>query len=255
MVPQIKLYKMGILNKIKTINYRFISNSFFTQSWLKKFNIESQVLYPFIESFFIDTKISNLQKEKIVLSVGRFFPQLHSKQHQKIIEIFKKAKQLSILPSDYKLILAGALKKEDYPYYKKLEELIKNNFDIVLKPNVPFEELKSLYQKASFFWHLTGFGIDETKNPEKVEHLGIAPLEAMASGCLTFCYNAGGPKEYIIDKENGFLFNNEKQLMDKIKYIFAKKDLQSKIQKNAYETIKNKFSYQTFKKRVKEILL
>jgi glycosyltransferase involved in cell wall biosynthesis len=163
--------------------------------------------------------------------VGRFFPHLHSKQHKKIIETFKKFKQKYSFFDDFKLILAGSLKKEDESYINQLKMIAENDDSIIFKVNLPFNELLKLYQKSMFFWHFTGFGFDDNKDPQNVEHLGIAPLEAMACGCLVYCYNAGGPKELIIDGKNGFLFSSLEELQKKMFFILNDYKKQNQIKK------------------------
>lgn len=101
---------------------------------------------------------------------------------------------------------------------------------------------------------MTGYGIDETKHPEMVEHLGITPLEAMASGCLTFCYNAGGPKEIIKDGQNGFLYNDNDELIKKLSRILNNQVMQYKIRSEAKKFIEANFTYEIFKKRVLDVL-
>src|SRR5436190_831775 len=98
--------------------------------------------------------------------------------------------------------------------------------------------------------HFTGYGVDEHKNPEQVEHLGITPLEAMAAQCITFCYKAGGPNEIIDSGVNGFLFSSINDLVEKMKYI---PDTQSIIN-NARKLIEKKFSYEVFKNNVKQLI-
>lgn len=73
MVPDKKLYSQSMLNKLKRINWRFITNSRFTQYHLKNWGIQATVVYPYLDSQFLDTKIENIKKDKIILSVGRFF--------------------------------------------------------------------------------------------------------------------------------------------------------------------------------------
>lgn len=248
MIPEKKLYQLNFLNRIKLLPWRFFTHSVFNQKNLQKWGINSFVLYPYINDFFYNQKIE--KKEKIILTVGRFFPHLHSKQHKKIIETFKKFKQKYSFFADFKLILAGSLKKEDENYINQLKIIAGNDDSIIFKVNLPFNELLKLYQKSMFFWHFTGFGVDEQKNPEKVEHLGIAPLEAMASGCLVFCFSAGGPKEIIEDEKNGFLFLNEIQLEKKLINILQNEKKQKEIIKNAQNFIKEKFSYDVFRKNV-----
>lgn len=253
MVPQQSLYSIDLINRLKTSNYTFITHSKFTSKWLKNWRINNHVLYPYIDDNFFQN--SKIKKEKIILSVGRFFSHLHSKQHEVIIDISNNLIRSYKNIGQYKFILAGGLKDEDKEYFNKLQKMTKDNPFIELKPNVTFKELVSLYQKAEFFWHFTGYGVDENTRPEMTEHLGIAPLEAMASGCITFCYNAGGPKELITDGEDGFLFNDEKELIDKMESSIKNQELRNKIIYNARKYVKENFSYEVFEKRVKEIFV
>src|SRR5690606_23070215 len=106
--------------------------------------------------------------------------------------------------TDYKLYLAGSVKDEDKKYFAELKALAESNNNIQFFPNVTFTELLELYKKSEYYWHFTGYEVDETNHPERTEHLGITPLEAMSQGCLTYAYRVGGPKEIIQDGETGF---------------------------------------------------
>lgn len=255
MVPNKSLYNMNFVNKLKTANFRFIANSKFTQSRVLAWGIKSKVIYPYLDDRFIKQDIRVLPKEKIILSVGRFFRQLHAKQHKSLISFFKKLKASSALYKDFKLVLVGGLRGEDKDYFEELKEAAKQESSIILKPNVLFDELFTWYGKAGFLWHFTGFGIDETKYPQRVEHLGIVPLEAMAMGCIAFCYNAGGPRELIDDGKNGFLFTSEKELVEKMTRLAQDQMLQKRIQNEAKEYVRKHFNYEVFRKRVREAIL
>ena len=255
MVPNINLYQRSLFNKLKTANFRFISNSYYTQSWLKKWGIESEVIYPYLNHDFIDIDLKDLIKENIILSVGRFYNQLHSKKQSILIDLFNKLKQVNHKFKNFRLIIAGGLKQEDKAYFYKLKSTIESNSGVILKTNVTYTELLNLYRKSLIYVHMTGFGVDENKNPEQVEHLGIAPLEAMASGCLTFCYNAGGLKEIVSNGSTGFLFNSQEELMAKLSSILSNTTLQTQIKRRAKQFVLDNFSYKVFKKRVKEIIL
>jgi glycosyltransferase involved in cell wall biosynthesis len=247
MVPDKKLYNLNLINRLKLHNYRFISNSPYTTTWLAQWNINPITIPPYIEDkLFIKNKNS---KEKIILSVGRFFSHLHSKRQDLIIKAFKDLKNKSKEFADYKLILTGGFMKEDQKYFNQLKSLAKNDSSIVFKPNVSLYELYKFYRLSTYYWHFTGLGVDEEKNPELVEHFGITPLEAMASECLTFCYKAGGPKELIIDNENGFLFSNIEELINKMIKVKSGKT-KEKIISNGKRFVKENFSYDIFKKNV-----
>ncbi len=252
MVPQKSLYNMNFINRLKTWNYSFISHSKFTQAHLQKWNIKSEVIYPYIDTPQIIKSFGSAQ-DKVILTVGRFFKHLHTKRQDLAIKFFNNLQQTPKF-KDYKLILVGGLKKEDQKYYNELIKLAGNNPSIIFKPNTSHSELYKLYEISTFFWHFTGFGINEEKSPELVEHLGITPLEAMSHRIIPFCYAAGGPKELINDGKNGFLFNNEKELTEKMLKIVNDKTLQNKIRTNGIQFIKDNFSYKIFRNRILKIL-
>jgi len=250
MIPDKKLYKLNLFNKLKTSNYNFISNSKFTNTWLNKWGIKSEVIYPYIDTFFIQYDLSSIKKEKIILSVGRFFKQLHSKRQDILIKTFLQLKKTNRLFSDYKLILAGGVKKEDEDYFQSIKKLSENNNSIVFKSNISFKELLELYKKSQIFWHIAGFEVDEMKNPEMAEHFGLSPLEAMAMGCITFAYNAGGLRETIENGKNGFLFDTTDELIKKTSDVISNEALSNEIIKAAKLDVIKKFNYSTFKKNV-----
>jgi len=92
MIPDKKLYSQNLINRLKLINYQFITHSLFTQKWLKRFGIESKVIMPYLDKKLININVNSIGKQKIILSVGRFFSHLHSKRQDLIIETFKKLK-------------------------------------------------------------------------------------------------------------------------------------------------------------------
>mgnify|MGYP001588852316 FL=1 len=251
MVPNPALYQMNLVNKLKTLNNQFIANSSYTQKLLQKWGIKSDVIYPYVTEDLLQTK-PGMEKEKIILSVGRFFGHLHAKKHEEIIKSFLTFQKTH---KDFKLVLIGGLKDEDKTYFQSLVKLVGDNKNILLKPNVPYAELVEYYRKSMFFWHFAGYGVDEKKHPEMVEHLGMAPLEAMAAGTVPFCYEAGGPKEIISDGENGFLFINSDKLLSKTEKVLKDENEYKKVQRKGQEYVKKYFSFEVFEKKVKEILL
>lgn len=254
MIPDKKLYNLNLINRLKLINYKFITHSLFTQKWLNKFGVKSTVIMPYLDDRFVNQNIDSVNKDKIILSVGRFFSHLHSKKQDEMIKAFKLLKKSSARFKDFKLILAGGLIKEDQKYFDDLKKLAENDSSIIFKQNLPLYELYELYKLSDYFWHFAGYGVDEEKNPELAEHFGITPLEAMAAGCLTFCYSAGGPKELIKDGENGFLFSSVEELISKMIKIEQNKAQQKKVINNGKLFIKNNFTYEIFKRKIKSIL-
>ncbi len=246
MVPQQSLYSKSLINRLKMSNYTFITHSKFTQNQLTGWGIQTKLLYPYID---IPDILSLPKKEKIILCVGRFFKHLHSKRQDLTIKAFLLLKKNPVF-HDYKLIIVGGLQKEDETYFTELESFSHEDPSIELKPNISYNLLTEYYKKSMFYWHFAGFGIDENRHPELVEHMGITPIEAMTYGSIPFCYAAGGPKEIISQGENGFLFHNEDELMKQMLDLQKNQDRIQSIQKQGMEFARKNFSYSVFEKNV-----
>ncbi len=247
MVPEKKLYSLSPVNALKTANAVFIANSHYTATWLHKWHISSQVVYPYVsEEFFVEEP---RKRSPIVLSVGRFFKHLHAKRHPELIQTFLRFHSQH---PEYVLVLAGGVKKEDEEYVEELKRQFPQPF-ILFKTNITFPLLKDLYKNAMMYWHFTGFGVDSLTTPEQVEHLGMTPLEAMASRTIPFCFNAGGPKEIIENGKNGFLFSSQEELLRQTSYFLNTPSLQSQMAQSAYQFAFRSFRYETFAAHVRTI--
>ena len=252
MVPNKKLYSRSLINKIKTYNIQFVTNSKFTSNWLTKWGIQNQVIYPYISNKYFQK--NDNKREKTILMVGRFFTHLHAKRQDMGIEWFQQLKRLYPSFGDYNLVLVGMVKEEDKPYFQNLKNKFSRDSSIVFKPNSSFTELLGLYQSSQFYWHFAGYGVDEEKHPENVEHLGITPLEAMASGCITCAYATGGPKEIISQGKTGLLFTTQDELYHQMNDLITTPSKIDHMRKMSYEYVQKTFSYRAFQKRVIAIL-
>lgn len=249
MVPQKSLYNMSPLNKLKTQGAHFIVNSEFTKKWLQKWGVHADVIYPYIDDAFFQVENN---KKHIILTVGRFFKELHSKRQDIAIKFFLELQQRDEKYKQCELHLAGSVLPDDMEYLEELKHLSSGNQSIVFHENVSFQELLSLYSQAEYYWHFAGYEVDENTHPEKTEHLGITPLEAMSSGCLTYAYRAGGPKEVINDGITGFLFTSSEELFKKMN---VSEEQKKQMQKAARDSVSSHFSYNVFRERVSKIIV
>lgn len=253
MYPKKSLYENNFLNRLKWSNFSFLANSRFTQEYVSNWTERpARFLYPFIEEGNGDIVSQLKKKDKIILSVGRFFSHLHSKKHDKLIEAFQSLKKVNSDFSDFKLVIAGGLLKEDKAYFDQLLSLAKADKNIIFLKNIEFNELNKLYEKAMFYWHATGFGINEQIYPERVEHLGISPLEAMSHGAITCCYRAGEMKRLITSGENGYVYKTLDELVYFTNKIYKDEDQRLRMAEKSTAFIKNNFSYKIFKSKIIE---
>lgn len=238
----------SLINKMKLFRInKIVCNSNFTKNIIdKEFGVESVVIYPPVDT----ESFKSRRKEDIILYIGRFSKILQSKGQESLITAFKKLNENIV--TDWKMILAGGT---EIGAEGVLEDLRKKSegYRIELIESPDFETLKNLYGKAKIFWSASGFGVNESEEPEKMEHFGITIVEAMAAGVVPIIFNGGGHKEIIKEGLTGFLWNNLDDLSDKtIKLIENKQfhNFELNVKKRAGD-----FSTSIFEKEIVSYIL
>ncbi len=237
-----------LLNKMKLFRIRkIICNSEFTKKIIdNEYGVESIVLYPPVGV----EKFKPKRKENLILYVGRFSALKQAKGQDVLIRAFKNFYKTN---KAYKLVLAGGVEIGVGNYLAELKALAKD-YPVEFIESPSFKGLQNLYGISKFFWSAAGFGVDENKNPEKVEHFGITLVEAMAAGCIPLVCNAGGYKEIIQNNENGFLWNNTSELISQTKKLSLDKLKQSQLITKA-KSFSNKFNYEKFDQEFIKLLV
>ncbi len=112
-----------------------------------------------------------------------------------------------------------------------IEELgIKEHVNII--SYIPKEELAKRLQSLDLY-----------VLPSHQEGLCIAALEAMACGCPVVSTRCGGPEEYVIDDQTGFLVDfNALQMADAIQKITTNRSLRSRLSKGARKIIDQRYN-------------
>ncbi len=212
----LRINKSSLIEKIKLRNWQIKNtNSEFTRqvvetSWPVKIDLVHQ---PMVEVQQIISQTQDQPKEKIILSVGRFFRQLHSKRQDVLIDIFRELKKTyPHKMKGWKLVLIGSIEDPNYLSHIKRK---KRDLPVEFYHNISREELIKWYGRASIYWHGTGYGVNETRQPEKVEHFGISTVEAMAAGCIPLVVGKGGQKEVLGEELSEFQWQTKKECMAK----------------------------------------
>ncbi len=210
---QVPFHEIGgrsVSNRVKLKNIsHIVCNSKFTKRFIdKEYGIEARVIYPPVDI----EKFKPGKKENIILSVGRFSQLLQSKRQDILVEVFKKMVDRGL--SGWELILAGATDVGGEEYFNQLKKQA-GSYSIEFIKNPDFKIIQKLYSRAEIFWSASGFEIDEDKEPEKVEHFGIALVEAMATGCVPLVVGKGGAREIVEEGETGFSWEDKEELVKK----------------------------------------
>jgi GT2 family glycosyltransferase/glycosyltransferase involved in cell wall biosynthesis len=154
------------------------------------------------------------QKDRTILSVGRFFAGGHSKRHDVMLEAFREL--LGRIGGGVELHLAGSSSplQPNMEYVAQLRTMAAD-LPVRFHLNPSPQTLRALYARAPIYWHATGYGLPPDDAGEKAEHFGISIVEAMSAGCVPLAYAAGGPCEIIEDGVSGFLYDSSDLLLSK----------------------------------------
>lgn len=236
------------VNRLKFARFQHIvCNSNFTKKFIDRtYGVDSLVIYPPVDT----ENFSPSKKENLILTVGRFISFFECKKQEIMIKAFRKMIDSGL--RNCQLVIVGGLLMRDKDYFLKLKKQA-DKYPIELLQNISFKKLKDYYSRAAIYWHATGFGESEEKNPELFEHFGISTVEAMVSGCVPVVFNGGGQREIIDHGLNGFLWQTEKELIDYTVQLIKNKRLREKMATAAIKKSQN-FSKEIFLRRFDEII-
>lgn len=237
----------NLKNKLKLMGAKVICNSEYTKKFIdKEFGINSMVVYPPVET----DKFKPMEKDKLILTVGRFSSSSQFKRHDLLIDVFKEL--LKSGARGWRMVIAG--KVEDSQSLKIISELRSKikGLPIAIKTDLEHKRLKFLYGQTSIYWHAAGYGADLNKFPERAEHFGISTVEAMAAGAIPLSFSAGGQLEIINNGVNGFLWNDQPELISLTKKIIADDELKGRMSQLAIDRSKY-FSQDNFCRKINEL--
>jgi glycosyltransferase involved in cell wall biosynthesis len=170
----------------------FLCNSEFTRAHIRaRLGVDAVVLAPPVDV----PPSAPVAREPVILSVGRFFSDWHSKNQHVLVEAMAQLEA-----PGWSLVLAGGA--DDRAYVERVRRAA-DGLPVELRLDAPREELIDLYSRASLFWHAAGYGRDERRHPQRLEHFGIATAEAMAHGAVPLVFPAGGSAELVEDGVTG----------------------------------------------------
>ena len=204
--------KLTISGRFKIFGWKVLCYSSFMRNIIKeRIDIDAKILSPAVDVNEFSLK-QRSGKEKIFLSVGRFFKSsLHDKKPEYLLNFFRRFYKQYF--KGWKLVLVGNLtEKSGKEKLKFLRSSVKD-IPVEIMVNLSFEKLKAVYKKSSIYWHAAGVGLDPYKFPEKMEHFGLTTLEAMAASCIPVVYRGGGQTDILRDEIDGFTWKNEEEFL------------------------------------------
>lgn len=222
----------------------------FSRVWTRRrWGIECEVVHPPVDVHFRKTR-----KERAILSVGRFALEIdgHTKSQPEMIVTFREMEDEGLRGWEY--FCVGGLRDtpEHHAYFERLRSPGASG-STRLAANLDRSALKNLFERASVFWHASGYGRDEATDPMRVEHFGIATVEAMAAGCVPVVINRGGQAEIIEHGNTGFLWNTLAELKEYTAILVSDEALRARMAEAA-RTAAQRFSREAFAEKFRRLL-
>ncbi len=158
------------------------------------------------------------EKRNSIVSTARFFRGGHEKNQRILIEAFRA---FVARHPGWELHLVGGADASGETVVAELERSTRG-MPVIFHVNAEREDVRRLYRFSKVFWQATGFGVDEHREPERVEHFGIALVEAMGYGCIPFAVGRGGPREIIEPSVNGFFWETIPELVERTAAVISR---------------------------------
>jgi glycosyltransferase involved in cell wall biosynthesis len=183
-----------------------LANSRFTADWTReRWGVACDVLYPPVQ-----VDVPDGPKRDAIAVVGRF---TRMKRQAELVRAFHE-RVAPKLPG-WELVCVGTVGKtpQEQEYYREVEAAAAGG-PVRLMTDAVVAELRRVLAGAKVFWHAAGFGIDPHTEPDRLEHFGMATVEAMAAGCVPLVPDLGGQREVVRPGEDGFLCRDIGELAD-----------------------------------------
>ena len=228
-----------------------MSNSEYTRGWIQRlWQKDADVLYPPIQ---VDRLHPAPEREKVVLSVGRFFePGLgHAKRQLEMVRIFGQMVSDGSLDG-WSMTVLGGCEESQRPYLETVLAAAAG-LPIRVEANAPRSMVEQAMSTASVFWSATGLGEDEERAPWAQEHFGMTTAEAMAGGCVPGGHRPGRPAR---DRPRGrarFRWSTPAELISKTLRVAGDPQLREKLSAAAVVRAQD-FSDAAFAARWREIV-
>lgn len=208
-----------------------------------------------IPKVLIACDVYRFDQRKFMLWMKNDFDYIFSSQ-KNFVEIFRPKKSFWLpyaaepevhkkfdLPKIYDVVFVGNVNPSIYPERVKLLKLIGEKFNLKVFTNVYGEDMAKIYSQAKIVFNKSAAG-----------EINMRVFETLACGSFLLTDRLKpevGLEEIFEDKKHLVLYDNEKDLLEKINYYLTHETEREEIAYNGYKEV---LSNHTYEHRVEEIL-
>lgn len=175
---------------------------FFSENIQNKFVLEIRKKYNFTK------------KDTVIVFVGRL-------AEEKNVEFLLNAqKKLIKENSNLKLLIIGD--GPDKEKFEKISEKLRITDNVIFTGKVPWDEIQYYYHASDIF-----------ATASTSETQGLTVIEAMAANIVPLCIKDEAFISTITDDLNGYIFNDEKEYIEKVLYLVNNKKEKSRMAKQS----------------------
>jgi glycosyltransferase involved in cell wall biosynthesis len=235
------LFRLGLLATCRKASAVLVYSEFVQSALREHHRLAASVLYPPIDDFSSDRP-----KEQSILSVGRIFRgPYNDKRYDVLLDAFRSLHDRRKI-TGWQYWIAGSCGNDRASQTWLAELKVRaRGYPVSFYVNAPYAALSDLYGRASLLWHAAGYGVDERAHPERTEHFGMTPLEAMSARCIPLVVNAGGTRETVEHRVSGFLWSTTDQLLQQTEELVGDPALRSSLQRGTRDRF-TRFSRDAF---------
>lgn len=175
-----------------------------------------------------------IPKEKMIISIGRF-----SDPRKNIDMLIKAFNRIHEKVSEAKLYVIGQ---------KPSKELLKNYASLNCFKNIVFTGEVKPKDLRYYFKHASLMLISSYQ-----EGFGIVGLEALAYGVPVISTNCGGPRDFVVNSQTGYLVdvNDDKMMAIKAIRILSSENFHDKVSRNSRDFVEKNFDTSVIYERFK----
>ena len=181
-----------------------------------------------------------------IISAGRFFVGDHSKRQDLQIEAFRALVEEGSA-TGATLHLVGS-SSPDPRHRQFLTDCMHaaEGLDVQFHVDAPLATMNELYAASSVYWHSSGLGVDPLLEPERCEHFGITPIEAMSYGTIPVVVGHGGPAATVRDGVDGFHYQSIEELVTITAGLLSSSDEELRTMRESARTRAGGFNHDAF---------